>query len=67
MDHRLLLKKYIEHVNRKEGSYFLNYRPDDFDASLFEPWEEPNFTDEEWAELEAILAEIINGVGDKDA
>lgn len=44
-DCRQLLKKYIDHVGEEEGVIFLSFRPDG------------RFTDEEWAELQAISEE----------
>jgi hypothetical protein len=52
IDHRELLKKYIDHVGNCEGTDFLNigYRGGN-----------PEFTDEEWAELVRLRDEIEPG------
>lgn len=52
MDHRELLKKYIEHVSEYEGVSFLA----DHTRSSYDGM--PVFTDEEWDELKKIESEI---------
>lgn len=51
MDYRHLLKKYINHVGESEGSTSLG----DHDRSALAGM--PEFTDEEWAELQKLEAE----------
>jgi len=53
IDHRNLLKKYIEHVGVEEGSTFLHVR----ESSLPECVE---FTDEEWDELKKLEYEPLD-------
>lgn len=51
MDYRQLLKKYINHVGAEEGTTFLAFKGG---------WEDsPEFTDEEWAELQKLEAEPL--------
>lgn len=55
VDHRALLKKYIEHVGDVEGSIFLGeqYRK--------------SFTDEEYAELMTLVTEINEAWANSEA
>lgn len=53
LDHRALLKKYLQHVGDCEGVFFLRTRPN-------KNWPGgERFNDAEWEELQAIADEIM--------